>query len=683
MPSTSRFIIGALLVFGFGIFAAFLHPTPTLACTTPTPANYYAVGDSIAKGLMNTGMPGTAIEGIGPSAILSLIGGLSAATIHGTTVVLSSGASNAGCAVNIVTCIETVKQYVPQQIAQLKKEGAKVILLGVGSAFTSSPLNPTLQTIASQAGATFTYIGKTGTDGVHPDSCTLLSSVASLNNLALQSLAQDAIKNADPGTATGADQLETALKNFGVSADDAHAVVTNDAKSGTTNSKDLLNAFISQDPSQISDAANAAHISLNDATINDITSLSPSQLSSKVSNLYSADQQTTAASILNSPSTFAAQGADQGPPGQTQQCGVSGIAGNMMLAESYCGARTYNSLASVQGPYQYLCSTWNHDTNATGNGAYSCSCTSNGQYAGACPAVNDPTISSQVVNAVYANYQQQYGTQCANAGLTWSSCAYAIHVFGATGFTNMLNTYNANPNAPASVLQSTLGSSAYNNNLSIFNNGGTVAGVFGELDRRLGINSGSPVISNIATAASPFNVSPGCTACAVIAPAGYIGSPFSNLSNIYSSSPGTGSYQSSSYGQPIQYSQSAQNSQPIQYPQTLQNNTSASGGISQTTSISGGGYAQTGQTGSAVAQIIAQPKVVSKNSPVTVSWSSAGMSDVSPCQVLENGSIVIATANEGSMLIGTSTVGTLTFSLSCTAQGTAANVQSSASVVVQ
>ena len=326
------------------------------------------------------------------------------------------------------------------------------------------------------------------------------------------------------------------------------------------------------------------------------------------------------------------------------QCGISGIAGNFNYAESVCGAKTYQPLTSVQGPYQYLCSTWQHDTAAAGMSQYS-----------DCSYRNDTAVSTQLVNAMYDTggvYQQAYGAQCSSAGLTWSSCAYAIHVFGQGGFQNLVAAESANPGASAySLCGTAVSSAACSNNLSIFRNGGTVAGVFSELDRRLG--SSSAIIPAYApSSASPYGsiFTPG--------PTGYYtpygGSPFMNAI-------------------PVGYSYSvtpaSQNYTPMQATPTM---------VQPTPVV----VTPVVQQGSPVASIIVQPTSTSPGQPLTVSWSSVGMNTASPC-ILQMGSTTIAQTNEGSQRIQTpaDAAGTLTFTLQC--QSTAgASVSQSTSVTV-
>jgi len=179
---------------------------------------------------------------------------------------------------------------------------------------------------------------------------------------------------------------------------------------------------------------------------------------------------------------------------QVGNCGIPTLAGNFMRAESNCGEQNSNPLSSVQGPLHYLCSTWQSYVQMTGVGNSDC------RYR------NDPVMSTQVTNAANTLFTQRYGSSCTGAGLTLSSCLYSIHVFGEGGFKKMFTAYRMDPGASASILRGALGSAAYDNNKSIFTNGGTVAGTFAELDRRLGVGSGSGRVPIAVAATQPVPI---------------------------------------------------------------------------------------------------------------------------------------------------------------------------------
>lgn len=85
----------------------------------------------------------------------------------------------------------------------------------------------------------------------------------------------------------------------------------------------------------------------------------------------------------------------------------------------------------------------------------------------------------------------------------------------------------------------------------------------------------------------------------------------------------------------------------------------------------------------AIATMVVQPKIVVRGNPVTVSWSSVGMSDSTQCEV-KNGSTLIGQGNEGSKVVPTGTaspVGTTTYTLYCTDRS-GQQIQRSASTVI-
>jgi hypothetical protein len=452
-----------------------------------------------------------------------------------------------------------------------------------------------------------------------------------------------------PPDAASTAALTQALTNLGVTPSAAQNLATNNPSAAN----DFIVASQTGNLQQIQNAAEVAGIKLNPEVANDISALTPEQVQKDIAPVtqIAAPDKTAADTFGESP--------DDTPTntGLPTQCGIDGIAGNIMYVESKCGQINSNPLSSVQGPYHYLCGTWQADTNATGNGDYSCACTASGGYAGSCAAVNDPQISTQVVNARYGLYQQQYGDQCSSAGLTWSSCAYAIHVFGPGGFNQVLAAYNADPSAAASSLcGSALSNSACSNNASIFNNAGTVAGVFSELDKRLGGNG--TVIPNVASApASPFAGISGGLVNGGGAVAGYssgYGSPFANVSPVPLSAPTPAapapSILQTSGGQPAA-------------SQTMSSGTSPSV--------------------PPVATIIVQPSTVSRGDSFTVSWSSVGMQSAAPCEVFAGQNSFVAQGNDGSKQLSSGSLapGVLNFTLQCTAQNGQA-VQQAATVTV-
>lgn len=310
------------------------------------------------------------------------------------------------------------------------------------------------------------------------------------------------------------------------------------------------------------------------------------------------------------------------------QCGVQGLAGNIMRAESACGRINSNPLSSVQGPYHFLCGTWQAYVRATGVGNVDCA------YR------NDPQMSTQVMNAMMDRFDQQYGAACASAGVSKTSCQYGIHVFGENGFQRLLSAYQANPNASAfSLCGAAISMAACSNNRSIFSNGGTVAGVFGELDRRL---EGGSVIGSIAGPGSPFNVFGSTNR---YTPLG--GSPMSAFRPV-------------STGNPVSTGTTVSTGGPI---------STESPSISGTGTAGGSILPARTSPAAPVATIIVQPKEPLKGNPLVVSWSTVGMRLSPSCRMLiaSSTTALLAQGNEGSKTIVLGSAGTYTFTLECAA----------------
>jgi hypothetical protein len=84
-----------------------------------------------------------------------------------------------------------------------------------------------------------------------------------------------------------------------------------------------------------------------------------------------------------------------------------------------------------------------------------------------------------------------------------------------------------------------------------------------------------------------------------------------------------------------------------------------------------------------VATIIVQPKSVVRGNPLTVSWSSVGMSATALCQVAQ-GTTVVGQGNGGSKTVPTGPATpavTVTFTLTCTGQS-GEHIQQSASASI-
>lgn len=472
----------------------------------------------------------------------------------------------------------------------------------------------------------------------------------------LESQQAESLK-APPAINAGTDALASALTDLGIPGDQARTIANSAVSAG-----DLIKALQSNDPNAIGDAvkkaAADAGVTINPDLFDSIKGLTPEQAAAKLASLAGVDITPKSGDTTFKPDT----GADTSALGAytsnfPTQCGIEGIAGNIMRAESSCGRINYNPRSSVQGPYHFLCDTWTSYARGTGYGNYA-----------DCSYRNDPAISTQVMNAKLDQYAQTYGNTCTQAGLTVTSCQYAIHVFGEGGFRNIFNAYLANGNASAySLCGSALRSDACSNNSSIFRNGGTVAGVFSELDRRLG---GTSIIASIANpAAAPFSTAMNALNALSSGNLASLTSPFGDV---------TPGYSLMQRGRPAQYAQPSGQQQQTQ------------GGSSEPSQSFPGQTAQfPTQTGGPVVQpaaiLIAQPKTVARGSSIQVSWSTVGMRPDVPCRVLINEVFLLAEGNEGTKFATTTastTVGPWTFTLECMAL-TGAAVRQTASVDIR
>ncbi len=330
-----------------------------------------------------------------------------------------------------------------------------------------------------------------------------------------------------------------------------------------------------------------------------------------------------------------------------RQCGQDGIAGNMMLAESGCNRAPTNAINPyVGGAHHYLCETWQADVAATGLSQYR-----------DCTYRFDVEASSQVVNARYAQHAATYGDRCTSAGVSVTSCMYAIHVFGEGGFRNILAAQQQNPNAPASVLcGSAVSNGACSGNAGIFTNGGTVQGVFGELDRRL---TGGSVVTSYSTntgVSSPFSV--GASVGDGRASTYNTGSPMAQASIFGNLNNGNvmGGFNGLNLGQLFQPQQQQQSPYQQQYPYQappIQQQASQQLPIRvmspspivvpttnpTTTPVTATTTTATTSVPSVqpLANLSIQPKLVAIGDPFVVSWTSAGMKSDFPCILSQSG----------------------------------------------
>lgn len=157
----------------------------------------------------------------------------------------------------------------------------------------------------------------------------------------------------------------------------------------------------------------------------------------------------------------------------------------------------------------------------------------------------------------------------------------------------------------------------------------------------------------------------------IYAPTGSMGSPFAQVSPVSLGNSASMGYTTGGYVP-------SYSSQPVSYQASLSPVPPMSSGLSASPTNTA-----TPAAVQPVATIIAQPMSVVRGNPITVSWSSVGMSLNFPCEV-RAGPTVVGQGNGGSKIVPTgpaTPLGTMTFTLTCTAQS-GREVQQSASATV-
>lgn len=456
--------------------------------------------------------------------------------------------------------------------------------------------------------------------------------------------------------ANGSDTLLKAFTATGVSEEQARDIIQRDPKGAS----EYISALANNDLAKAKTIASRLEINPDLVTEQQVSVVREQQKSLGGSTYWQNPAYTS-----GSVSFSGGGGAFQTSTGLPTQCGMPGIAGNFMLAESGCNRAPTNAINPyVGGAHHYLCSTWQGDVAATGLRQY-----------GDCNKRFDPVISSQVVNARYALHEQTYGGQCQSAGVSVSSCMYAIHVFGEGGFRNMLAAQQRNPGASAaSLCGSAVSAAACSGNQAIFTNGGTVQGVFGELDRRL---SGGAVVNTYARGTgmsvptgqsySPFGGFTGQGQALVynsqspfsqVNVAGDLMQPlmgglglgqlFNNRPPQYQQPP----YQQPPYQQPVQQPVQRPTQQPVQQP------------VVQPTPAPTSTPPVDPNPPKAVATVIIQPKAVAIGQSFTVSWTSVGTKK--DCVLSADGKSV-AGDESGTRRVTMQIAATVKYSLACTA----------------
>ncbi len=466
----------------------------------------------------------------------------------------------------------------------------------------------------------------------------------------------------------GNDQLISALTTSGIRADDAKKLAADPASAQA-----LINAYASGNKDTIQDtvqdAAKKANIPLTDAIYTNIASLSDSKVERAKTDLAPlADASGTAIpgdTFAQPPALVATPSGASLTDGTV--CGFPGIGGMIMNPETLCGSVQAPAGQSAQGPLQYQCATWQAYTSATGHSDW-----------GDCSNRYDATKAVQVTNDYYQNiWLPQNSAACAAANISLPSCAYTSHWLGVGGGPSLVK---ALPGLDTSAPVTSLCGSAMLSQAACDQNPGliyadsknrsrpyTIAGVFQHMDSLLGVKGTSPATFAGQSSGGPFS---SITGGGSTIPLENLSSPFANVSGIYTTSGlgGNPYYTQTSYGgyQTQTYNPYSPTSAP-RYPAYVPVQTGV----------------QNPAVAPAVAQLVVQPHSAAVGAQLSVAWTSAGTDPTSPCRVLENGSMVIASASEGVRLIAATSTGTVSFTLTCRSLGTGAVVTSSDSATVR
>jgi|GEM_PF-2924692 len=493
-------------------------------------------------------------------------------------------------------------------------------------------------------------------------------------NAVNQQAIQDVINSGD------ATKTQGLLQSFGLPQADAQQLAQNHPQDANA----LLTALASGDSSQIAAAkqqVQADGITLN-SDLQDITTLTPQQLSQNLSDksLLSSDQQSTINNINNSPSTFAptdptttqtalrgGQYADMFHQIETQNNLPAGYLSSVCTVESACNPnRCATGLSSACGMFQYTTGTWAVDSqryNLAVNGINK-PLDPNSRF--------DPTIAAQVTGYTAGYYQNADASTIQNAvsaGMDPSVALYSIHNLGSAGGPTLMNAYAQDPNQSVNQV---LTATEIRNNPSLYGDGTiSVAQAQNNIIARMNGTATFNSPTQTASIQSPLNIGLG---------GGGATQDTSYTTNGQSPFAGVSLIPANSY--PTTAPQGVGQLTPVSYPQGTSSggNTSSTG---NTTASNSTNNTPTGQTGAAVAQIIAQPATVFKGSSVSVSWSSAGVGTANSCSVYEASSTVIAQGNEGTQQIPLATSGVVSFTLKCTVASTGQQISSSASVTVK
>ena len=509
---------------------------------------------------------------------------------------------------------------------------------------------------------------------------------------ALQTKLAHEIGNVNVNTPEGQSQLSQVLQKFGMSEADANARVDGAEKAQSVQEQ-LQQLARATTPEQAQSIGAKLVLPLS-GDLKEQSWLNPDKYASVITDQRQLQELRSQANDLygRSESTFPP---NQGPQQQGNsyglpvQCGVGGLAGNFMRAESRCN-QIQTSTTGCGGPYHYCASTWRKDACETGNCQYSD------------PSYRfNPEIATKVLDAKNAQYEERYGASWDAIGMPRSAGLYACHVMGEGGCKAFTSLYAQNPNASAELLRPYLGTCGaqwcYDINGSIYR-GKSIAGVGQELQNRLG--AGGAVISTYATGGSPLggftsqygyqgSYTYGGSPLAQANPFGVYGQGYYGLSVPTGSSLNQGG-QLYPYGSGVTYSPYGQMNSPLGsiggiFSLLFSNLFNQGSGSGQSVSQLPWGQGVPPITVTPSMSITAEPPQVSKGASVTVKWEAIGMSTGQPCVVYAfdgAATSTLSSALSGSQSVTAQNAGTYRFTLQCI--NAAGSLQSTtASVSVQ
>ncbi len=466
-----------------------------------------------------------------------------------------------------------------------------------------------------------------------------------MNLFAAQTQIAERIREIDTSTEGGRDQLSQILQSYGVSQTDAKAKVNDETKADAVRSQ-LLDFVNTSEKSEAKQIANDLGFKLNE-NLTDAVRLDPKKYAAIFTEEELARSQI---GVLDTfPEALRPGIADALAPlcGRLGGCGDNACLSNpnsLTCLGKNPGALTFTPWQTKYGgrPCGLNNNTTCFDTIEGGIAAQANLLATNPRYFGG---------GNNTILGAFCN------------GYSTSNCSqYAAFISGQTGIPMNQTVDPNNTQQIAAIMMAS----------SRFENGRGVIYTPEQLQKGLEIAFGNEKLPE---------GTPGYVARTVFGTNGgtQFGSPFNPNSSASPTNVGYGSAFGNAPPAPI--AQAAYTPQPSPVAQatpvskTVNQNviTSQPQGTSSTSGVAKQLQdALQNPDGTSAAQspanVIAQPKEVTRGNPITVSWTSIGMSSDTPC-VLRAGSVVIAEKNQGASVVPTTQatrLGSLVFTLSCT-----------------